>query len=87
MARYRLHLKASAAREIESLPSKRDRQRVITRISALADDPRPPGTQKLAGHRDRYRLRQGSYRILYRIDDALALVEIVKVGHRREVYR
>jgi mRNA interferase RelE/StbE len=52
----------------------------MTRIRGLADDPRPPGE-------DRYRLRQGDYRVIYAIDDDRRIVEIVKIGHRREVYR
>jgi mRNA interferase RelE/StbE len=52
----------------------------------LADDPRPPGSEKLSGQ-DRYRLRQGDYRVVYGVDDELRIVEVVKIGHRREVYR
>jgi mRNA interferase RelE/StbE len=58
----------------------------VDRISKLADDPRPPGSEKPAGD-DRYRVRQGPYRILYEIDDGARTVVIVKIGHRREVYR
>ena len=87
MADYRILLKASAAKEIEAVSSKRERQRIVARIGKLAHDPRPHGVQKLAGHRDRYRLRQGAYRIIYAVDDAACEVVIVKVGHRREVYR
>jgi len=53
----------------------------------LAKAPRPPGSQKLAGGSERYRLRQGAYRILYSVDDEARVVEVVKIGHRREVYR
>jgi mRNA interferase RelE/StbE len=52
----------------------------------LADDPRPPGSEKLSGE-DRYRLRQGDYRVVYAVDDEQPLVEIVRIGHRRDVYR
>ena len=86
MASYRLLLKASAAKEIEAISTKRERQRILDRIGELAHDPRPRGTRKLAGHSDRYRLRQGPYRILYSVDDEAHVVTIVKVGHRREVY-
>jgi mRNA interferase RelE/StbE len=58
----------------------------MTRIRGLADDPRPPGSENLSGE-DRYRLRQGDYRVVYAIDDDRRIVEIVKIGHRREVYR
>ena len=86
VARYSLDIKRSASREIEDLPSKKDRRLVVDRIAKLADDPRPSGSEKLVGD-DRYRVRQGPYRILYQIDDAAREVSIIKVGHRREVYR
>jgi mRNA interferase RelE/StbE len=87
VASYSLLLKASAAKEIEAISSKRERQRIAARIRGLANDPRPPGAQKLAGHRDRYRVRQGQYRIVYSVNDAQLEVVVVKVGHRRDVYR
>ena len=87
MARYRLSIKRSAARELEAVAQKTDRQRLVARIEALAEDPRPPGCEKLAGRSDRYRVRQGDYRVVYSVDDAARIVQIVKVGHRREVYR
>jgi mRNA interferase RelE/StbE len=63
-----------------------DVQRILTRIEALRDDPRPPGSEKLS-EQDRYRVRQGQYRILYSVEDAELIVDVVKDGHRREVYR
>jgi len=86
VARYSLEIRRSASREIEDLPTKKDRRLVVDRISKLVDDPRPHGSEKLAGE-DRYRVRQGSYRIVYEIQDVTRIVRIVKVGHRREVYR
>ena len=86
MGSYRIFLKESAAKELEALPRK-DRERAATRIASLARDPRPPGSEKLAGYEDRYRVRQGRYRILYSIADRELVVWIVKVGHRRDVYR
>ncbi len=85
MAKYKLLIKASAAKEIAEIP-KRDRQRVINRITRLADDPRCEGCEKLSGQ-DRYRVRQGRYRVLYTINDEEVIVVVVKVGHRRNVYR
>ncbi len=85
MASYKVRLKSSAAKEIEALPQ-HDRRRVVARIEALADVPRPPGAEKLSGE-EKYRLRQGRYRILYEIVDRELLVTVVKVGHRRDVYR
>jgi len=85
VAGYSLFIKPSAAKEIEALP-KRDRLRIIQRIHSLAEEPRPPGCEKLSGE-DKYRVRQGLYRILYTITDQDLIVCVVKVGHRREVYR
>ncbi|HEX9093255.1 MAG TPA: type II toxin-antitoxin system RelE/ParE family toxin [Coriobacteriia bacterium] len=82
---YRIEIKTSAAREIEALPL-RDRRRVVDRIGLLAEDPRPAGCEKLAAQ-DRYRIRQGDYRIACSIEDRLLCVWVVKVGHRRDVYR
>jgi mRNA interferase RelE/StbE len=87
VAKYRLLLKASAAKEIEKVGSKSDRRRIIEKIGGLADDPRAQGAEKLAGYDDRYRVRQGDYRVVYLIDDAATSVTIYKVGHRRDVYR
>ena len=85
MAPYSVGIKRSAAKELEDLPIA-DRRRVVERISALSSDPRPRGCEKLSGE-EKYRLRQGSLRILYEIDDTQAAVTIVKIGHRRDVYR
>jgi mRNA interferase RelE/StbE len=87
VAGYRVLIKPSAAKEIDAIGAKNDRQRIVTRILALADEPRPVGCEKLAGAEGRYRVRQGQFRVVYAIDDASHTVEIVKVGHRREVYR
>ena len=86
MARFRILIKRSAAKEIEAICRKKDRQRIVRRIGQLAEDPRPPGCQKLSGL-DRYRIRQGPYRIVYTIEDDRLIVYVVKVGHRSEVYR
>lgn len=85
MASYRLLIKPSAAKELEALPPK-DRRRIAAKIQRLASEPRPAGTEKLSGQ-EKYRLRQGAYRVLYSIDDAQSAVVIVKIGHRRDVYR
>jgi mRNA interferase RelE/StbE len=86
VASYKLLIKPSAAKEIESAP-KKDRLRIIQRIQDLSTDPRPPGCEKLSGHDDKYRVRQGTYRIVYTISDVGLVICIVKVGHRKEVYR
>jgi mRNA interferase RelE/StbE len=86
MERYELLIKPSAAREIERISTKAERRRVVRRILALAEDPRPPGCEKLTG-RQAYRVRQGSYRIVLAFDDDTRTVRVFKVGHRRDVYR
>ena len=85
MASYSLLIKASAAKELEATP-KKDRARLAARSGGLAATPRPPGSKKLSGE-EKYRIRQGDYRILYLIEDAISTVTIVKIGHRREVCR
>ena len=86
MASYSLRIKKSAIKELETIPSRADRQRIVKRIRALADDPRPRGVQKLSG-KERYRVRQGRYRILYSILDRELIVYIVRVADRKLVYR
>jgi len=86
VGKYRVLIKPSAVKELENIPHKKDRQRIVERISALANDPRPHGSQKLSG-KDHLRLRQGSYRIIYAIEDDALVVYVVKIGHRKEVYR
>lgn len=85
MARYELRFKPSVAKDLRDVPQA-DVRRILARAEALRDDPRPPGCERLSTQ-ERYRLRQGSYRILYTVTDADAVVEVVKVGHRREIYR
>ena len=76
MARYSLRIKKSARKELESIATKADRQRIIKRIESLADNPRPPGALKLSGL-ERYRIRQGRYRILYTIEELCEMIAIV----------
>ena len=85
MAGYELAFKKSVAKDLRAIP-KEDVKRILQRIRSLADDPRPAGCEKLSGH-ERYRVRQGAYRIIYGIEDRQLLVLVVKIGHRREVYR
>ena len=86
MARYSVQIKPSAVRELEAIPQKVIRQRVVRRIQALADEPRPVGCEKLTGQ-DRYRVRQGQYRIIYAIEDRALVVFVVKVARRSSAYR
>lgn len=85
MASYSLLIKPSAAKELDGLPL-RDRRRVVSRIRALAAGPRPVGVEKLSGQ-EKYRIRQGDYRILYLIDDAEVSVTVVRIAHRSQAYR
>ncbi len=85
MVKYNILIKKSAAKEIERLP-KQDVKRIIDQISMLARDPRPNGCEKLAGH-DRYRIRQGKHRIVYAICDSELIVWVVKIAHRKDVYK
>ena len=85
MASYKLRFRQSITRDLRPIP-KPDVKRILRRIEALADDPRPPGCEKLSGQ-ERYRVRQGNYRILYEIIDDELVVTVVKIGHRRHVYR
>lgn len=87
MAEYRLLIKTSAAKELEAAGTKTDRKRIVERLQALAVSPRAQGAEKLAGYADRYRVRQGSYRIIYLIDDGRREITIFKIGHRKDVYR
>ena len=85
MAAYRVFFKASVREDLDAIPRK-DLRRILSRIKGLTDDPRPPGCEKLTGG-ERYRLRQGRYRILYSIQDDELTVWVVKVCHRKYVYR
>ena len=85
MARFEVRIKHSVAKELLLLP-RADNRRIVGRIQALAEDPRPHGCEKLAG-KESYRIRQGNYRVVYTIDDDRVIVEVVRVGHRGDVYR
>jgi mRNA interferase RelE/StbE len=85
MAVYSLFLKDSVRKDLDHIPNNY-LQRIMERIAALAENPRPFGCEKLSGQ-EKYRIRQGDYRIIYSIQDTQLTVWVVKVGHRREVYR
>ena len=85
MAAYKIYFKKSVEKDFKVIP-KKDLKKILERIEALAEDPRPPGCEKLSGQQ-RYRLRQGRYRILYSIQDDELTVWVVKVGHRRNICR
>ena len=85
MASYELVFRKSVAKDLRDVP-KADVKRILARIRALGEDPRPAGCEKLSGQ-ERYRVRQGVYRIVYEIEDARLVVLVVKIGHRRDIYR
>jgi len=85
MEKFNLIFKKSVSKDLRDLP-KRDVASILKCIRALAEEPRPVGCEKLSGQ-ERYRVRQGDYRIIYEILDDVLIVTVVKVGHRREVYR
>ncbi|MFL6094048.1 MAG: type II toxin-antitoxin system RelE family toxin [Blastococcus sp.] len=86
MARYRVELLPAAVRALRRL-DRPVRVRVAAAIDALADEPRPPGAKALTGMPGLLRIRVGDYRIIYDVIDAELLVEVITLGHRREVYR
>jgi mRNA interferase RelE/StbE len=87
VASYRIVIKKSAAKELETIAGKKDRERIAQRIMALADNPRPAGVEKLSGTNEKYRLRQGNFRILYEMQDDILVVYVVRIGDRKEIYR
>ncbi len=85
MAKYKITVKKSAAKELEEIPGK-ELRKIVRRIQSLVQNSRPHGSQKLS-RQEQYRVRQGDYRIVYSIDDKDSIIDIVKIGHRREIYR
>ena len=85
MARYDLFIRQSVSKDTKNIPSK-DLKKILQKLELLRDDPRPPGSVKLSGM-EYYRVRQGDYRIIYEIEDNRLIVVVIKVGHRREIYR
>ncbi len=85
MAAYKIFFKKSVEKDFKVIP-KKDLVKILERIEALAEDPRPPGCEKLSGQQ-KYRLRKGRYRILYSVQDDELTIWVVKVGHRKNIYR
>jgi mRNA interferase RelE/StbE len=83
---YRIEFASSAVREFKALERPVQR-RIATRVDALAADPFPPDVKKLQGAPDHYRIRVGDYRVIYRVEKKIVTIVVVKIGHRREVYR
>ena len=87
MADYSLSIKPSAAKELQSISDKETLTRLIGKVKSLATQPHPSGSEKLAGRPNLYRVRQGNDRVIDSVDDETRVVDVVKVGHRRDVYR
>lgn len=85
MAQFELRFKASVAKDLREVP-RQDVLRILERIETLKTNPRPNGSEKLSGH-SLYRLRQGSWRIVYSIDDVEIVIEVIRIAHRRQIYR
>jgi mRNA interferase RelE/StbE len=85
VANYKILIKPSAVKELKKIP-KKELKKITDRIQALSSDPRPPGCEKLAAQ-NAYRIRQGTYRIIYTIEDDQLIILIIKIGHRRDIYR
>ncbi|HKL49695.1 MAG TPA: type II toxin-antitoxin system RelE/ParE family toxin [Wenzhouxiangellaceae bacterium] len=85
MAKYKLVFRKSVAKDLRVIPNK-DVARILQRMESLQENPRPTGSEKLSGQ-ERYRLRQGIYRIVYEVAEELLVVTVVKVGHRKHVYK
>ena len=85
MARYEIEISRTAERQLRKLP-RTDQERIVRAMLALADDPFPRGSRKLAGYDDVFRVRTGRYRILYSVTEPKLIIVVLKVGHRREVY-
>jgi mRNA interferase RelE/StbE len=85
MASYSLVVKKSVSKDLRGIP-KQDIQRILITLQGLVDNPRPAGCEKLSGQ-ERYRIRQGVYRIIYEIADQQMIVTVVKIGHRNQVYQ
>jgi mRNA interferase RelE/StbE len=85
VGKYKIYIKPTAVKELQRIP-KRDVNKIIEKIRSLSSNPRPPGCEKLSAD-EKYRVRQGRYRIVYSIEDDKLVVFIIKIGHRKDVYR
>jgi mRNA interferase RelE/StbE len=83
---YQIQIKRSAQKELEELP-KREQRRIVRAIESLSEDPRPQGVRKIVGGEDLYRLRVGDYRVVYQIQEAIVTIWVIRIGHRRDIYR
>jgi mRNA interferase RelE/StbE len=84
---YSITIKKTASKELQAISEKETFMRLIEKIKSLAMDPRPQGAEKLAGRSNLFRIRQGNYRVVFSVDDQARVIDVIKVGHRRDVYR
>ena len=87
MASYELLIKPSARRELDGIRDKGDREALVVAIAALATNPRPVGCQKISGADHLFRIRVGVFRVIYEVIDRRLTITVIRVGHRRDVYR
>jgi mRNA interferase RelE/StbE len=85
VGKYKIYIKPTAVKELQKIP-KRDVSKIISKIRSLSSNPRPPGCEKLSAD-EKYRVRQGRYRIVYSIEDDKLVVLVIKLGHRKDIYR
>ena len=85
MAKYSIEFKKSAVKELNKIP-KKDLKIIVRKIASLENNPRPHDSKKLSGL-EKYRIRHGQYRILYEIFDQLLIINVVKIGNRKDIYR
>lgn len=85
MGKYKIEVKKSAEKELKKIP-KKELTKIIQQIGSLADDPHPSGCKKLT-NQEKYQIRVGNYRVLYNVENDILTVFVVKVGHRKEIYR
>ena len=83
---YRIEITISAAKEFKKIP-KSDRKRIADKIDSLAEKPPNPSTTKLKGNNPFHKVRVGDYRVIYEIQDDVLIILIVKIGHRKDIYR
>ncbi len=86
MARYRIEIARSAEKQLKRLPTE-DRRRLARAMLALAEEPHPPGCRKLTGYDDVFRIRVGVYRVIYSVSGRTLVIIVLKIGHRKDVYR
>ena len=85
MAAYELMIRPSVRKDVKKIPGP-ELRKILDRIETLRENPRPPGSVKLSG-KEYYRIRKGDYRIIYEIQDEVLVIIVIKIGHRRDIYR